>query len=193
MMIESLVRPGFDWRTMFVSELALGPRGSIQISNFLLLGVSQLLFARGIAAEFPDGRASRAGAILLALVGLGFLFGGAFVMDPVGTPRADRSWHGRLHGFPFGPLIVFGWPLACLILWRRFRVDACWRPLAGAAFTAGVLSAVLAVVFWLQTLSLLIHPELGYRAPWVGAVQRGHHLVLLAWQLVVAAWLYRRS
>lgn len=44
--LEGWLRPGYDSRSMFVSELSLGPRGFVQILNFLFLGVSQLLFAR---------------------------------------------------------------------------------------------------------------------------------------------------
>ena len=59
--LEGSLRPEYDWRSMFVSELSLGPRGFVQILNFFFFGVSQLLFARGMAAEFPLGKASRAG------------------------------------------------------------------------------------------------------------------------------------
>ena len=99
--LEGWLRPGYESRSMFVSELSLGTRGFVQILNFLFLGVSQLLFARGLAAEFPDGKASRAGPIVLGAIGFGFLAAGVFVADPIGTPLADLSWHGLLHGLLF--------------------------------------------------------------------------------------------
>jgi hypothetical protein len=46
---------------MYQSELALGPRGIIVDVTFIVYGVLLLLFARGIAAEFPHGKASRWG------------------------------------------------------------------------------------------------------------------------------------
>jgi hypothetical protein len=67
--IEGWLRSGYDARSMFVSELALGPRGWIQIVNFLVFGLLFLLFARGVAAEFQEGKASWAGPILLAIKG----------------------------------------------------------------------------------------------------------------------------
>ncbi len=189
--IEGWLRPEYDWRSMFVSELSLGPRGFIQILNFFFFGASQLLFARGIAAEFPGGKASRAGPILLAAVGMGMLFGGAFVMDPIGTPMANWSWHGWLHGLPFGPAISYGWPVSCFIFWRRFREDPRWRPLATFTLTAGVLAALLWVAFRLRFQFYLTHPELGHQATaGLGLGQRAHHISLLSWQLVMAVWLY---
>jgi hypothetical protein len=67
--VEGWLRPGYDWRSMYVSELALGPRGWVQIANFALYGVLQLVFASGMAAEFPNGTASRAGPLVLRLIG----------------------------------------------------------------------------------------------------------------------------
>ncbi len=190
--IDGWLRPEYDWRSMFVSELSLGPRGFVQILNFFFFGVSQLLFARGIAAEFPGGKASRAGPILLAAVGMGILFGGAFVMDPIGTPMADWSWHNWLHGLPFGPAISYGWPVSCFIFWRRFREDPRWRPLATFTLTAGVLAALVAVALRLRLQFYLTHPELGHRATTgLGLLQRAHHISLSIWQLVMAVWLYR--
>jgi len=46
---------------MYVSELSLGPRGWIQIVNFVVFGLLFLFFARGVAAEFRQGKASKAG------------------------------------------------------------------------------------------------------------------------------------
>ena len=48
--IEGCLRPGYRAREMFVSELSLGPRGWIQIANFIVAfnawnGVVQRVFA----------------------------------------------------------------------------------------------------------------------------------------------------
>jgi hypothetical protein len=177
---------------MFLSELSLGPRGFVQILNFFVFGVSQLLFARGIAAEFPAGKASRAGPILLAAVGMGMIFGGVFVMDPIGTPMANWSWHGWFHGVPFGPAISYGWPLSCFILWSRFREDPRWQLLGTLTLTVGVLTVLLAIALRFRLQFYLTHPELGYQATaGLGVAQRAHHISLLSWQFVMAMWLYR--
>jgi hypothetical protein len=83
--VEGWLRSGYDSRHMFVSELALGPRGFVQTLNFFLLGVTQLLFGRGLAAEFPDGPASRAGPLFLRV--------GGWDRAPPTTPREGvRPW-----------------------------------------------------------------------------------------------------
>jgi len=79
------------------SALSLGSRGWIQILNFVVFGALLLVFARGVAAELPDGMASRAGPILLAIIAVSISASGAFVMDPMNTPREQMSVHGILH------------------------------------------------------------------------------------------------
>ncbi len=58
--LEGFMRPGYEARTMFISELGLGPRGAIQCANFMFLGVLVLVFAWGVARELEGGKASRA-------------------------------------------------------------------------------------------------------------------------------------
>jgi hypothetical protein len=127
--VEGWLRPGYDWRSMYVSELALGPRGWVQIANFALYGVLQLVFASGMAAEFPNGTASRAGPLVLRLIGVGLIGAGVFVMDPLSTPIASMSLSGWLHGLG-GRLVFYGWPASCFIFVRRFREEPAWRSLA---------------------------------------------------------------
>jgi hypothetical protein len=159
--LEGWLRPGYDWRSMYVSELALGWRGTIQIGDFLIFGVLQLLFARGMAVEFPSGKAS--GPIALRLIGVGMIGAGLFVMDPLPTPIASLSWHGWLHSLS-GQLIFYGWPASCFIFLRRFREEPAWRSLAPWTFTAGVVTAVLPVILLVVLLVVRLDP-----GNWVGA------------------------
>ncbi|MGB8253138.1 MAG: DUF998 domain-containing protein, partial [Anaerolineaceae bacterium] len=62
-MIEGWLRPGYDPLSTFISTLSLGPRGWIQIINFILFGAFLLLFTRAVAAEFPSKKASKGGLI----------------------------------------------------------------------------------------------------------------------------------
>ena len=119
--VEGWLRPGYDARGMFVSELALGPRGWIQQVNFVVFGVLFLVFAQGVAAEFREGRAARAGPVLLFIIGISFLASGFFAMDPASTPRDQLSWHGRLHNF-FGALVF------SLVACELLRVSATLSP-----------------------------------------------------------------
>ena len=49
-MVEGWLRPGYDWLSTFISELSIGPRGWIQIVNFITLGTLFLVYTRGVAA-----------------------------------------------------------------------------------------------------------------------------------------------
>ena len=49
--IEGSLRVGYDPISSYVSELSLGPRGWIQIANFVVFGALVLVFASGVAAS----------------------------------------------------------------------------------------------------------------------------------------------
>ena len=112
LLFEGTLRPGYDPRRFFGSELALGKRGWVQITNFILAGL--LIFASvfGIARVLPG---SLWGTLLLGLFGLCLIVAGAFVTDPVfyfppEMQGKGPTTHGKIHGanFPlsFGSLIV---------------------------------------------------------------------------------------
>jgi hypothetical protein len=184
--LEGWLRPGYDLLRMFVSELSLGPRGWIQIANFIVLGVLFLLFARGVAAEFREGKASRAGPILLAVIGFSLLVSGPFVMDPATTPREQWSWHGTLHQL-FGALVFSLSPVSCFVFWRRFRDDPKWRSLQWWTLAAGVVVVTSVVLM-----------KVGQTPPnalsaWVGLIQRTALVTYLSWVFTFALALHRRS
>src|SRR5262249_7424826 len=139
--IEGWLRPGYDAQRMYVSELALGPRGLVQILNFVACGVASILFARGMRAEFP---AAGAAARQLDLVGVGLIGAGLFVMDPLTTPVGRLSWHHHLHGV-FGTAFFYCAPAACFLFPRHFREAPRWRSLAGYTLGTGVVMVVATI------------------------------------------------
>jgi hypothetical protein len=165
--IEGWLRPGYDAQRMFVSELALGPRGLVPILNFVACDFATILFARGMRAEFP---AAPAATRLLHVVGVGLIGGGLFVMDPLGTPLGRLSWHGLLHGV-FGAAFFYCAPIACFLFTRHFREAPRWRSLAGYTLGTGVVTIGL---------------DHTTRPPWGGVVQRTHHILYFIWQAIVA-------
>jgi hypothetical protein len=182
--IAGWLRPGYRAREMFVSELSLGPRGWIQIANFIVTGVQLLLFARGVAAQFPDGKASRAGPILVTIIGIGFLASGPFVMDPPSTPADEMSWHSKLHWNVFGALVFALSPVSCFVFLRRFYAEPAWWPLRWPTIAAGITTAAAA-------LFMAIAPTRPPEAPnafnaWNGAVQRVFVINYLAWVFMFA-------
>ena len=176
--IEGWRRPGYDAQRMFVSELALGPLGFVQILNFVACGFATILFAHGMRVEFP---AARAATRLLDLVGIGLIGAGLFVMDPLTTPTSHLSWHGLLHGV-FGVPFFYGAPIACFLFARHFREAPRWRSLAGYTLGTGVVTIVVGIA---TRLGLgLAHTT---RPSWGGVAQRTHHILYFIWQAIVAA------
>ena len=175
--VEDWLRPGYHWRSTFISELSIGPRGWIQIINFIVLGTLFLVFTWGVAAEFREGKASKAGPILLAIIGFSFLVSGPLVTDLAGTPRDQMSLHGILHGI-FGALVFSLSPISCFVFWRRFREEPNWKHLQGWTLTAGIITTAAVVLLSAATKTTVIPSAL---TPWNGLIQRLVIIPYLIW------------
>lgn len=173
LLIEGALRSGYDPTYHTVSELSLGDRGWIQITNFLQMGVGAFAFAFGVNWTLN----TLAGAVLLAIFGFGMIVAGVFLPDPLrgyppeapaGTPD-QVSWHHKIHDVISGPLAflaIFG---ACLTL--AGRLDGPWR-----LYTMLTAAAGLALTIW---------TALAYQNDAVntGLVQRA--LILMYWSWIV--------
>jgi hypothetical protein len=179
---EDWLRRGYDPLSSYISALSLGPRGFVQVANFLFFGTCLLCFTRGVVVAMPTGPASRSGPVLLAIIALGYLLSGPFVMDPPGTPRYAMSWHGIAHGV-LGATVFTLMPVVCFVFLRRFARDVDWRwfrtgtLLAGSVITAAVLllSVVTKATAMIDTF-----------APWVGLIQRAAVVAFMAWVFAFA-------
>lgn len=125
--VQMIIRPGFDITRHAVSQLSLGDLGWIQIASFILSGVLVILGAVGMWRALHPGKAGTWGPILIGLYGLGLVVAGIFPPDPMngfppGTPDTpgQLSGHGLLHflsaAVGFLSLIV----AACFVFSRRF-------------------------------------------------------------------------
>lgn len=175
--VEGWLRPGYDAFSRFISELSIGPRGWIQIINFVVLGILFLLFSRAVAAEFREGKASKAGPILVAIIGFSFLVSGPLVTDVAGTPRDQMSLHGLLHGI-FGALVFSLSPVSCFVFWRRFREDPNWQHLQGWTLLAGIVTTVAVLLLTIAT-KIPVTPNVF--TPWNGLIQRMLIVPYLVW------------
>lgn len=170
-LIQALIRPGFDLMRDDASLLSNGSLGWIQIANFLVTGAMVIACAVGMQRALTGGRASTWAPRLLALFGLGLVAAGLFVADPMngfpaGAPAGrptSVSVHGMLHiaaaGIGFLCLIA-----ACFVLARRFasleqRGWAGFSRATGALFflgfagvASGSSSPVVILGFWLALL-----------------------------------------
>jgi hypothetical membrane protein len=110
-LLQDYTRPGFDPRLDPLSLLALGSGGWLQIGNFVLAGLLNLLYAVGLWRLLHPGRAGTWGPLLIGAYGLGLVLVGVFRTDPVqGFPvgalaATQPSWHGAIHAL--GGLCVF--------------------------------------------------------------------------------------
>jgi hypothetical protein len=177
--LDGWLRPGYDPLSAYVSELSLGPRGWVQIANFLVAGTLFLLFARTVAAEFSTGKASRWGPRLFALYGFFLLLSGPFVMDPAGV----------VHQLA-GAVVFTVMAVTCFVFWRRFREDPQWQSFAAWTLAAGLIT-VMAVIL----LSLVPAPAAPPNAlsPWAGLIQRTILVTFLTWTFSFAYRLNKQS
>jgi hypothetical protein len=187
--LEGFLRPGYDPLKMYISALSLGPRGWIQIANFIVFGMLLLVFTRGIAAEFQTGKASRGGLILLTIMSILFVSSGPFVMDPTGTPQNQATIHGTIHGLA-GGIIFLLMPISCFVYLRRFRVDPNWQTFQGWALVFGIIEAVAVLIF---TVASKLPEAQNVFTDWLGLIQRLALVPFMFWLFVFALELLRRS
>ena len=186
--LEGWLRPGYDPRSTFISELSIGPRGWAQILNFIILGTLFLVFTWGVVDEFREGKASKAGPILLAIIGFSFLVSGPLVTDVASTPRDQMSLHGILHGI-FGALVFSLSPISCFVFWRRFRQDPNWQILKGWTLAAGIITTA-AVILLSAAIKTQVIPNVF--TPWNGLIQRMVIIPYLIWIFFFAFELRKR-
>ena len=183
--VEGWRRAGYLPLGMFVSELSLGPAGWVQITSFLVTGALVVVLGRGLGAYAGRGGTSRAGAVLLQVIGVSLMVSGPFTTDPsaAGGPVTP---HGVVHGL-FGAVVFTLAPVSCFVFYRRFRRDPTWRPLAAWTLAAGVvLTLGIGVLRFSQV------PEAGLFG-YKGLVQRVVLVTFMTWIFAVAARLHRQA
>jgi hypothetical membrane protein len=147
-LIQDYARPDFNPRLQLLSLLSLGEWGWVQIVNFVLAGVLNLLYAVGLWRRLHPGPAGTAGPLLIGAYGLGLVAVGVFTTDPSqGFPPGviaptQPSWHGFIHAL--GGLFVFVVLTAALAVFARFFLA---RKERGWAFYC-LASAVLILLFF---------------------------------------------
>ena len=180
--IEGWIRPGYEPLKTFVSALSLGPRGWIQIVNFLVFGFLLFVFTRGVAAEFQTGKAARAGLVLLTIISVCYFISGPFVMDPTGTPQNLASIHGTIHGIA-GATVFLLMPISCFVYLRRFSSDPKWQSLKWWTMVLGSISTVGLV---LLTISTKIPGLQNSFSGWTGLIQRTSIVPFMVWVFIFA-------
>ena len=126
-LIEGFTRPGYSQWRHYVSQLATGPGGWVQVVNFLVCGTFVLAFAIGLRLATR----SIAAPLLLGLFAFALLVAGVFSTDPaLGYPpgaAAVHTAHGTIHGFA-GLLAFSSLPAAAFVMsaWFLRHGDKRW-------------------------------------------------------------------
>jgi hypothetical membrane protein len=187
--IEGWLRPDYNALSTYVSALSLGPRGGVQIINFIISGTLMLVFARGVAIEFKKEKTSQAGPLQLAIIATGILLSGPFVMDPMGTPPAHASVHGLVHGI-LGGIVFLLMPISCIAFYRRLRTEHNWQTFSKWTLTMGI---ILIATLTLFTFSTKI-PALQIRfSDWFGLLQRLVLIPFMFWVFTLGVALHQKS
>jgi MFS family permease len=148
-LIQDYTRPGFDPRLDPLSLLSLGDWGWVQIVNFALAGVLNLLYAVGLWRRLHPGVAGTWGPILIGAYGLGLIVVGIFTTDPTnGFPpgviaATHPSWHGAIHGL--GGLFVFVMLSAALVVFVRLFL--AWKERWWAFYCLASAVLILLIFF----------------------------------------------
>jgi len=176
---EGALRAGYDPMGMYVSELALGERGWIQIVSFLLTGILIFVFGHGLRKCDKDTVPSKAGPVALQIIGGGFAVSGLFPTDS-SAMFTQRSQQGTVHTI-IGAVVFSLMPVACLAFFRSARKEPQWRGFARGSLAAGVL-----IIIGIGLLKTSEFPDADLFA-WKGLLQRFILLSFMTWLFVLAA------
>jgi Protein of unknown function (DUF998) len=158
--IEGATRPDYNPVRHPVSSLEIGPRGRVQVVNFLLAGTLYVGYAVGLF-RLSEGK-SRAVPVLIGAAGAGLLGAGTFTTDPVsGYPPGtadqltERSTAGLLHDLLSLPTFLCVPAAAFIEAGRSFRRgERIWALYSAKSGVVALVSLVLASAGFAQ------HPRL---------------------------------
>jgi hypothetical protein len=148
LLVEGFTRAGYStWRN-YGSQLATGPWGWTQVTNFIFGGLLILLSAFGFRQVLRDqgGPGRTWGPILVGVFGLTLVIAGVFVTDPAlgyppGTPSGTngaQTWHGTIHGVNAIPCF-FSLAVAAFVFARRYFAEPGTRNWARYSLGTGIL------------------------------------------------------
>src|SRR5262245_53006392 len=80
--VEGFTRPGYSQTRNFVSQLATGETGWLQVVNFLVCGTLVLLFVVGLRQTLAGTRGAIGAPVFLGLYALSLFVAGVFSTDP---------------------------------------------------------------------------------------------------------------
>jgi hypothetical protein len=149
-LVEGLTRSGYSQWRHYVSQLATGPGGWVQVLNFLVCGTLVLMFAIGLRQSMRGTRGSIGGPVLFGLFAIALLVAGVFTTDPglgypPGAPQVHTT-HGMIHGL--AGLAAFSLlPASAFVMAWHFAANPSERAWAVYSVLVGLSIIVLFVAF----------------------------------------------
>ncbi|MEE2059742.1 DUF998 domain-containing protein [Rhodococcus artemisiae] len=142
-LVDGWTRPGYHPVRQPVSALALGRRGWIQTTNFIVCGAAVTVGAVGVAATFGSGLLG----VAIGVFGVSLMISGLFPMDamrgyPPGTPDRTPTEYTRRHKIHdhAGAVVFTSLPAAAI-------VAVLTVPGAGWSWFSGLTAVALTIGF----------------------------------------------
>jgi hypothetical membrane protein len=186
--VEGFLRPDYNPISTYISDLSIGPRGIIQIMNFLIFGLLFFIFSYGLSLEFRTRNRSLNGPRILMLMAILLFLTGLFVTDPIHTPLFEMTWQGIVHNI-IGAILLSLCPISCYVFWRAFREHDEWRLFQKLTLVAGVIITVGLLAFVVALEGAVLTPNA--LTDYAGLIQRIDLITFLLW-IAALAWNYRK-
>jgi hypothetical protein len=167
------LRPDYHPLRQPTSDYAVGPYGFLMTTAFFSMSVATVALIVALRQGVPPAARSRAGLVFLGLWAVGVLVAMTFPTDLDGAPQTVS---GTIHQIN-GPLAFLSLAAGAILVSRRFKHDADWRPVYRP--TLG-LALLLLVEFAATGAALSTGAGLG------GLFQRLLLVTLLAWFFMTA-------
>jgi len=186
-LLEGLTRPGYSQWRHYVSQLATGDGGWMQVVNFLVCGTLVIAFAIALRETIKGTRGSIGGPVLIGLFGTALLVAGTFVTDPaLGYPvgaAVVHTVHGMIHGLA-GLAAFTLLPAAAFVMAWHFSGEPGSR--RWSYYSAGVGILLIAMFIASTAVSTLDERGIWVNAP-TGFLQRIAIIGGWTW-LAMVAW-----
>jgi hypothetical membrane protein len=175
------VQPAYNAVKDDISLLALWADGWTQTANFIVFGLSIILFQRGLQEAVVPRRPWGPMSILALASGLALVAMAIFPTDPPGA----RTTHGAVH-LGVVAILALLLPAACFATARELKRHPSWRGGAGFTVLTGILTGILALM-------LLLAWSGAWRAlhPWLGLFERAVFAVPSVWMGVMGVRLMK--
>jgi len=181
--VVHLLKRDLDPSRTLISRYALGPYGWLMALCFAAWAAASALLFVALAAG-PSSSLDRVGQILLLAASIGLTMAAGFPMDPVGTPRRQMSFSGRMHGIAF----LVGVP--ALVLAASILSLSPGRYGSYAAVSLLLMATIWLSLIAMIALGAMVGPDHGPnpQIPWLfGWVNRLLMVSYSLW-LIVIAW-----